>query len=118
MSHPALLTACALLLLFGAPVAVSAADGKAAAAERVEWTGTATKTASGLPILTVGDVRYRLKAAEGAPATVATAIAAIAKGEAEGKTYLAKGSEAKDAKGKSWITATELAEVVAPSKAP
>ncbi|MBI3832128.1 MAG: hypothetical protein HY291_21585 [Planctomycetes bacterium] len=72
-----------------------------------EFTGTATKTQSGLPILQVGEVRYRLKAGEKAPETVKAAIEKIAKGETSGE-YKVKGKVSDDDRGKKWIAAESI----------
>ena len=133
MSRPStLLLANALLFTISYGSILCAADAPAAPTpgatkeankketpKQKEWTGTVTKTATSIPILISGNVRYRLKAAEGAPASVTSAIEAITKGTAEGKTFLAKGTESNDDKGKSWISASELSEVVsAPTPTP
>jgi hypothetical protein len=85
--------------------------GAEAAKHEREFLGTATKTGSGLSILFSEGIRYRLKAADGAPAEVAKVIEAIKNGEAEGKAYRVIGSLSEDERAKEWIAVRTIAEV-------
>lgn len=75
-----------------------------------EFTGKATHTQTGLPILEVGETRYRLKASEKGGDAIKATIEKIGKGEVSGE-YKAKGKVSDDERGKKWIAVDSLEPV-------